>query len=128
VFVVSGSPIQNYLEYAVFSNFFGRGGNLPDYSSKIFTADSFIFTGSCGNIDKKSLTVVQQGISCPWQNKNFFVIQNQKDAGTLYKIYNDLLCQRYKQDFWRRENLISDYDIESLETENFCNRWIAKGF
>jgi hypothetical protein len=78
-------------------------------------------------ISADTTLIVQTGINCQSvSNYTPLVIQDQKDTGTLWKIYSDRLCQGFASDYWRRYSLRSDYALESMSTPNFCNRWLAK--
>src|SRR3989344_2209569 len=52
-------------------------------------------------------------------------ILNQKDAATDLFIIGGKACQEYKLNRWRYPHLLSDFNVESMDTEQFCKRWIA---
>jgi hypothetical protein len=87
--------------------------------------DNFIFTNNCPEIfDENETYIVSRNIDCFSDYKYDVLIQNQKDAGTIFKIYNDTVCDSNNLTPWRREHKLSDYAIESMDKQEFCNRWI----
>ncbi len=52
-------------------------------------------------------------------------IINQKDAAINSFIIGGKACQGYKLNRWRYPHFLSDFNIESMNGERFCNRWIA---
>lgn len=90
-------------------------------------ADRELFVDKClDNYLISKTYIVDAKLDCKINN-DFIVIQNQKDSGVKYKIINDKLCNQNLLTNYRRNHLISDYNIEAMDDKIFCNRWIQNG-
>lgn len=129
ILFVSKYPIRAMLEYVFFSNYLDRVGELPQKEKgESYEIDGIAFTGDCDAanvISSKTIIIDQRACSIPSRN-NYVVIENQKDAGSQFIIYNDKLCKDERLTPWRREHLLSDYSIEKMNDALFCRRWINK--
>lgn len=65
-------------------------------------------------------------IECLGNVKTNHYIINQKDAGIVYSIQNGKACKDYLLAHWRSPHLLSDFDIEKMNNEQFCTRWISE--
>ena len=50
-------------------------------------------------------------------------ISNLKDAGQIFKIYNDILCDKYQLNSYPRATSLNDFKFDE-NNENFCKKWI----
>ncbi len=120
------SPAQIFKEYLIFSK------DIPQpfpavVLQKDYSFGNFVISNKCPTEDFTGTVITQAGIGikCPnFENRDFLVIQNQKDTGTIFKIYNDRLCSKETLTLWRRYHKIDDYNIESMSIGTFCQRWI----
>lgn len=83
-------------------------------------------TNNCEYSSSNNVKVYETKLNCPKIDGNFLIIQNQKDAGSQFVIYNDKVCLEASLDPYRRDHRISDFSIESMSDKDFCNRWIFK--
>lgn len=74
----------------------------------------------------QSLKIYETKLNCPKLGAKYLIIQNQKDAGSQFVIYNDKVCSDMSLDSYRRDHLVSDFSIENMTNQEFCNRWIFK--
>ncbi len=119
IYIVSSVPRQLYQQYL----FFSKLGDSPiDYINRDkYVIDNILFTNACPvNID--SVMIIKKDIEC--SGDNYLKIQDRKDAGLLFKIYNDNLCDRFKLTPWNRYHNISDYTVEEMDIADFCQKWI----
>jgi len=91
-----------------------------------FSSDLSNFVAECPKTPTGTI-VTKIGITCENLPKKYLVIQNQKDAGTMFKIYSDKLCSRYELKPFRENSKVSDYNIEKMNNQEFCERWIETG-
>lgn len=102
-------------------------GNALEYRNGIYQIKQTTFTRNCFNQPKQGVSYIisRDNGGCfdkiSWQVS----IQDQKDAGDIYRISNDLVCNNILKNKYRRTNLLSDYTIEKMNVQEFCNRWIA---
>ncbi len=75
-------------------------------------------------IDPNQIYAIKQSANCQVEEKPSFSIIDQKDAGTLFKIYNSQICKEYSKETYRRLHSIKSYQIERLSYEEFCKNWI----
>src|SRR3989344_5409809 len=72
-------------------------------------------TNVCPSAPVTQALIVQSGFDCQLPSGlKQVVIQNQKDAGSLWTIYFDPLCQDYTLSAWRRFKLPSHYHLENM--------------
>jgi len=76
------------------------------------------------NLTNQTL-VIHNNIKCEFNFEKKF-IQNQKDAGSIFTIYNNSLCDKNFLDNWKRNHKIDDYNLNHMSDTIFCNRWIQK--
>lgn len=70
------------------------------------------------------VVIVDQTLGCKEPQEKHLVIQQQKDAGYVYRIYGSEICEGVSLDSYKRFHKMSDYKIEDLDNKTFCNRWI----
>ena len=90
--------------------------------------NNITITNECKTEYNSDVLLYDTRVNCN-QNfgEEFLVIQNQSDSGVSFKIFNDSLCKSFVTTSYRRSHLISDYNIEMMDNEMFCNRWIQNG-
>jgi hypothetical protein len=110
--LINESLVQISQQYMFFTN------NLSQ--PKLNFSDDCIDATSSGKI-----VIVGNNSRCNNLPSSPKLIQNQKDAGTIIRIFNDTLCKDFTLTKYRRDNLVSDYAVENLTNQEFCNRWVA---
>ncbi|KKU58489.1 MAG: hypothetical protein UX80_C0002G0024 [Candidatus Amesbacteria bacterium GW2011_GWA2_47_11b] len=126
VTVIAAQPLQVLQQVMYFSqSTLGDKPRLISLSGP-YNYDRIHISQSCPPQLPTGTLVVQFGINCEPPSGNKLVIQDQKDTGTLWKIYNDETCSSSDLSYWRRFHYHSDYKPEIMSTDQFCNRWINK--
>jgi len=83
------------------------------------------FTHNCPEkLDDKIIYAISYINNCKIDEKPSFLIQDQRDAGTLISIYNSKICQGISKDTYRRFHLRRYYSLEKMNYEDFCSNWI----
>jgi len=59
-------------------------------------------------------------------NTNNLQMKEIGDAGTVYDIFNDTLCENRELNPYLRIHESSQFDFNNLSDEEFCNNWISK--
>lgn len=117
------STYHLYLFYGGFKN-----QQLLPFTSQFFdikTTDTYM-TNNCDSKDNGVVKIFETKLNCPKIEDDYVIIQNQKDAGAQYLIYNDKVCGGMILETYRRVHNVSDYAIETMTDKEFCNRWIFK--
>lgn len=84
------------------------------------------FTNKCETVGGK-INIYQRKMDCgEFDIKNAEVIQDQKDSGGIFYIYNDDLCNNLTLTTYRRDHRIEDYNLLGMQDKLFCERWINK--
>lgn len=78
----------------------------------------------CPELDE-SLLIIESRMECEYKGEPY-VIQQQKDSGAIFKIYNGSLCEGVQLNEWRRTHEFSDYRLSIMRDNEFCERWIQK--
>lgn len=104
------------------------GGEVkPTEMKDYYKYEGLVLTEDCEDFNKDGVVLVDTKNECKLDLKEQpLLIQNQKDAGVIFKIYGDKLCDGIETPPWRRRHLVLDYEIETMSREEFCNRWVAK--
>ncbi|HJY98703.1 MAG TPA: hypothetical protein VJ227_03245 [Patescibacteria group bacterium] len=125
VTVVTDFPYRVFYEYAFFSGYLDNDGEIIIPSAASFTDGNISITDKCPEV-LSGVLISKQNTNCGPSGRSL-VIQSQKDAGTIYKIYGDTLCRSYPLTNWRENAVVNDYNIEVMDEESFCKRWIFFG-
>lgn len=122
--IVASQPVQIYQQMAIFS---GQRKNELIANTNTLQWGNATITNSCPKEIGNEAIIVMAKANCPGISETGkLVIQDQRDTGTVWKIFNDKWCRPYVTDRYRREHLRSDYDIEIMANDSFCNRWVAQ--
>jgi len=80
------------------------------------------------NFSQKSIYISVPDSKCKKieNNLEYTTIPLLSDGGTIYKIFNDLVCTKYKLKRYPENLVLSDFDIDNLSEEGFCTRYITK--
>lgn len=121
--VITRSPTETYQQFVFYNNLQVK----PILPAKFLQLGNISFDAKCpANYLSDQVYIIEDGFTCSGLPDNYLVIQNQKDTGGIYRIYQSQICNTKELSPWRRYNLVSDYAIENMTESNFCNRWINK--
>ena len=129
IVIVTINPRAVFLEKAFYSDSnsqeFMLSQLLNSRGSGEFDYKNIKFTDQCPEeLNANKIYVIHRDIGCQMDLNYAYLIQDQKDSGAVFTIYNDNLCEDINLDPWRREHFVSDYLIEGMDKATFCNRWI----
>jgi len=98
----------------------------PYSRSGPFDYKNITMTNVCpSDYNPKVVYVVKRGMNNCFEKKGAgYTITDMRDAGDVFRIFNGTLCDGKSTDVWRRFNLESDFEIDNMDTEQFCRRWI----
>lgn len=117
-----------FLEYLFYSgqedhNFKTALSNIKNGQ---FELENTIFTSKCPEVgDPDTIYIISKDVNSCWVDGTLsYQIIDQKDAGSIYKVYNSSSCEGVTLNRFRRLNNSDDYAIEDLDKDKFCERWI----
>lgn len=138
-------PLQNYGDFSlrILSNYIERAkknGTVTVYSNKnkdsrtkfyfynnSFATDGIIFSDCPGeSIVLSSKTHIFDN-SCPViPSQSHNAITLLRDGGEVFLIFNDLLCLSYDLQRFPNRLTLSDFTVEALTTDKFCETYISR--
>ncbi len=124
IYVVSVTPKTSLYEYIFFTRNFSNLDFITNNSVEPFVVENVYFMSRCPDYQEGSSYIISRSINCDLDRSHDAEIIDQKDAGMQYKIYNDRLCSDITLDSYKRFHLLEDYDIDRLEKDSFCKKWI----
>ncbi len=126
--VITTSPYSLINEYIFYNNLTEESLYQLSKEKNKYIMNNITITNECKTEYNSDVLLYDTRVNCN-QNfgEEFLVIQNQSDSGVSFKIFNDSLCKSFVTTSYRRSHLISDYNIEMMDNEMFCNRWIQNG-
>lgn len=101
--------------------------NRNTFNYKI--GENILITNKCPLAESDDVTYIVETslLECGFKDyKNRLSILNKLDAGTEFFIYNAKTCSDKKLSPWIWPHYLSDFRIESLNVDVFCNRWMTK--
>ncbi len=103
--------------------------NFNDFGKNFFIGNHQVnnvnFLPGCPKTQPMGVTLIDSRLNCQINKKeNTISINDPKDNGSLYSIYNDQLCQRETLDIYKRFHNISDYDFTQMSDSGFCKNWV----
>lgn len=124
----TGDVFQKYIVYA---NAITKH-NIPQLSSQ-FRSSTIAFEGvtftPCGASDTQhsttATTIYDVGCSNIPEGTHRS-ITTLVDAGEMYKIFNDAVCQTYQLKLYADHISINNFDIERLSEKQFCETYISQ--
>lgn len=130
IVIVGTTPGDIYLEYLFYANdkkaLQEHIGRFTDFNKGSFRLHNLEFLGGCPKtFNKNTIYIINHIATCNTGLNAVFVINDPKDAGALYVIYNSSLCKKFTLSAWNRYHLRSDFAIEKMNSEQFCTRWIS---
>ena len=127
VVVVTTSPYSIFNEYLFYSNKILETEKLLSKEKDSYFVGNIIIIKNCPITSLEGTYMFDSKVNCNFNGKNYVVIQNQSDSGVVFRIYNDKLCEESNLTTYRRNHLVSDYNIEKMNNDDFCTRWIQNG-
>ncbi len=134
IIVVTAQPADTFNEYVFFGGLYNSKNDILNinkvYASQKYEYKDTKFVDNCDKISKddiknKVLVFVEQGLSCQLDQDNSPKIANPRDGGGIYNIVNEKLCIPYPKERFPNPRIISDFNIERLSDQEFCELWIT---
>ena len=99
--------------------------------NKVYSYNKIHFTSKCPeNTDfTAGFTIIiprDSNRNLKFPNSSKLTIPQLSDGGTLFNIYGDQICGEYRLKTYPSNFLISDFKIEKLSDETFCEKFITK--
>lgn len=131
VTVFIGSPKTLYKQYIFYSNRYDKSAisQLSEsLKSNYYFIDGITFK-SCdqfSDADSISPYIVEPSLACQKVIKDDkrMQITQLSDAGTIYYIYNDRLCEKTERHSYPKLNSFEDLSVEKLADNKFCSLYI----
>lgn len=133
VIVVTMQPEDTFNTYIFYSGLYNTADKIKQINniskSQIYEYNKIKFINSCENINqddlKNSVIFVEQTVKCALDQKKTHKIANPRDGGGLYNIINDSLCNNYILNRYPNPRNLSDFKVEDLTKQKFCQLWIT---
>lgn len=126
---ITEEPGDTYLESVFYLKdnkvFNQMQDNIKDFNKGLYHFSNVKFTGSCPVFHEDTVYIVDWVKPCFPNNHKAYEIKNPKDNGLFYKVYNSSLCNNAKLNSSNPRKL-SDYNIEQMDKNTFCNRWVSQ--
>ncbi|MCL5438765.1 MAG: glycosyltransferase family 39 protein [Patescibacteria group bacterium] len=92
-----------------------------------YSINNFRISDCRENIDKNSIIIAEPDSKCATLSKfnHPLSISRLADGGTIYKIYNDDICSKYKLERYPSSISLNDLQIEKLSEKQFCETFIS---
>lgn len=128
------SPSDSYLKYIYYTNKLNKN-NITDIQkavrNKQYKVENVVFL-NCSDVptnasNSASTTIVQRGGCKKVELANMSLkIAALNDGGELYAIYNDFTCSQYNLNPYPMGIKLSDFNLESLSNQKFCEVFVSK--
>lgn len=93
---------------------------------KDFSWDKVDFSDKCPEeIGVNKIVITDQRYNCQEKENGDLGIVQLADAGLIYLIKNDKLCDNYELGNYYYPQSLKELKIENLEDESFCKSWIT---
>jgi hypothetical protein len=127
--VIDTDPREVYLQY-IFTSGNKDLNNVMDKAQFIngsYKYKSIEFTDECPDEFEENVNyIVSRRMSCFTKIISEAVIIDQKDAGGVFRIQKDYVCEGKEKDTYRRFSFMGDYNFSGMGKEDFCRIWINK--
>lgn len=91
------------------------------YSSSLKVPENVSIVRGCGTLEEGKTTVIDIKANCDVGENKIIEIVDRKDAGTNFKVVNDLLCKNYPLERFPAQHSLEKYAIENTSDEEFCS-------
>ena len=133
VIVVTAQPADTFNTYVFYSGLYNNADKIRQINnvlrSRMYEYNGIKFINSCKNISpdelKNDVIFIETTVQCDIEQKNTPKIANPRDSGGLYNIINESLCKDYPPDRYPNPKNLSDFKVEDLTKEKFCQLWIT---
>lgn len=126
IFIVAEQPKLTFYKYLFYSGNYTNPEQIKLLNSNIenknYEIENVIITAECVS-KEPGIRIINTNTGCVKQGGAF--IKSIFDAGDIYTISEDILCQSQTKNKYPLIKNIKALDIEKLTTENFCKNYIT---
>ncbi len=130
--VFTGSPKTLYKQYIFYANIYDADtiSSLADASNDTVFSSTTVTFKACTQFDRKDISgtyIVEPSLACESIPRKDIKIEIAQlaDAGTIYRIYNDRLCNASQRLPYPKLNSLHDVSVETLTDSEFCSLYIT---
>ncbi len=129
ILIITSEPKIIFEEYLFFNNLYA-GRDVKKINNKMklkdFSWDKVDFSDKCPEeIGVNKIVITDQRYNCQEKENGDLGIVQLADAGLIYLIKNDKLCDNYELGNYYYPQSLKELKIENLEDESFCKSWIT---
>lgn len=129
VYVINGDPKTPLKQYLFYTNSYNKEGVkdiIKDFQTENYSYKNLHFI-TCDKADEiKEGVIIYDTCKKITKSKNFLTIAQLGDAGGIFTIQNDTICNQYKLSRYPYGITFSDFSIENLSSQRFCEKFITK--
>lgn len=133
ILVIGKEELALLKHFLFYSNLYSRE-NATLLSDKIlkedFSWDNIRFTNDCPEdieLDPNEVVILAADINCPSLEDNYLwlTIPQLGDGGTIFKIFNDPLCNQFVLNRYPSNISFEDLEVEKIGPQRFCQKFIT---
>lgn len=129
IVVITPEPKIVFEEYLFFNNLY-TATNAKKINEQMTRRDfswmGVVFTNRCPDEKNKKIIIADQKQACGQKENGDLGIVQFADAGLIYLIKNDNLCNNYRLGNYYYPQSSGVLKIEELSREDFCKSWITR--
>lgn len=131
ILVYSSNSVDIFKKYIFYTDSYNKNTLLPIralYKANTFSFENIKFMGCDNTINpEKTKSLIIYDFNCGPLKQSYqrVVIPRLSDGGQSYDIFNDKVCSRFNLGRYPTNLSISDFAIESLSRQKFCETYIT---
>jgi hypothetical protein len=133
IIVSSSEPKLEFQSYLFYTNIYSDSKVIREINSNLrsknYSYKNVQFIDRCLNNEELKagdlVWIYHNPFQCTKEEKPVTRIVSLKDAGSVFVIKNDLLCQDIKLNKFSKVENINDFEVEKQNREAFCDKWIS---
>ncbi len=133
IIIVTPEPKIIFEEYLFYSHLYDNKEQINEINNKlndeIYQIDNVMFISECDNYNMNNppdpTYIFDASLDCIKEKSSLKRITNLKDNGEKYFISNDRLCGKYNLNRYVLQSAFSDFGVEKLDEDAFCENWIT---
>ncbi|HSW97403.1 MAG TPA: hypothetical protein VLF89_06270 [Candidatus Saccharimonadales bacterium] len=120
------SPKDAFKKYIYYSNGYSRntaGAIKRAFETQHYILNNISFVGCSHTLSNDKITIFNTNCNITFPRKHL-TIARLSDTGGVYQIYNDAMCKRYSLKPYPSKIALSDFSLETMNKEKFCQTYI----
>lgn len=138
VYVLVQDPSKTFEQYLFYSGIYDNKDNIQNIAEKIrnetFSFQEVFLINDCLEeelINEDIVIIKSKDMIClnllkEIKEKEVLHISALSDGGSIFQIYNDVLCQKYNLKTYPRVSSREEFYLKTQEDIDFCEKWISK--